>query len=116
MPGRQQEFDNSGSRLFFRKGSRPDVRFVVIAFDFRLRSGPFEGPATVKASGFAGGSLLEVVPGGFYIPGPIVVGVGRTGKAEAKASKGFRGADLERSVLGSWMESDSWQSESPGSQ
>jgi hypothetical protein len=60
MPGRQQEFDNSGSRAFFRKGSRPDVRFVVIAFDFRLLSGSFEGPATVKASGFAGGSLLSL--------------------------------------------------------
>src|SRR5271169_6587639 len=57
MPGRQQEFDNSGSRPFFRKGSRSDVRFVVMAFDFRLRPGPFEGPATVKASGYAGGSL-----------------------------------------------------------
>jgi hypothetical protein len=60
MPGRQQEFDNSGSRPCFRKGSRPDVRFVVITFDFRLRSGSFEGPATVKASGCAGGSLQIV--------------------------------------------------------
>ncbi len=33
-----------------------------MAFDFRLRSGPFEGPATVKASGYAGGSLHGTDP------------------------------------------------------
>src|ERR1039458_517138 len=37
------------------------LRFGACDFDLGSRQGPFEGPATRKASGFAGGYLLEVV-------------------------------------------------------
>ena len=51
LPGRQLKFDRSGGVLFpvlSASGILP-LLYVAVAFDFdRLRSGPFEGPATVK--------------------------------------------------------------------
>ena len=50
LPGRQQEFDKSCSGTLCSRLSRPSaLRRWVRGFDFdRLRSGPFEGPATGK--------------------------------------------------------------------
>ena len=55
LPGRQSNFENSGSYTsrcclrFCRSPLPREPRAVALAFAFhRLRSGPFEGPATVK--------------------------------------------------------------------
>ena len=51
LPGRQSNFENSGSipPAVWRSPLPREPRAVAVAFAFhRLRSGPFEGPATVK--------------------------------------------------------------------
>src|SRR5271157_5376467 len=54
LPGRQSNFENSGSippavAFVFAEALPREPRAVAVAFALhRLRSGPFEGPATVK--------------------------------------------------------------------
>jgi hypothetical protein len=62
LPGRQQKFDISGSVLHHfcdcDATSRPMFHEVLAFASGRLRSGPFEGPATVK---------LPALPGDIYV-------------------------------------------------
>jgi hypothetical protein len=63
LPGRQQKFDISGSVLHHfcdcHATSRPVFHEVLAFASDRLRSGPFEGPATVKP---------PALPGDIYFP------------------------------------------------